>query len=143
MPVAKLGRACPPEPIGRTSNAAWGRSWTASHIRGGYYVLTYQQHLPFLLAAAFSAQMARPRANVQQDSKGMGQSAQASEAEFALGGKASVRCGETHAPAGRAGSCYRPWLGSWVEQERETAAGGLHPCAPNSGSHPQLQLKGF
>jgi hypothetical protein len=40
-------------------------------------------HSPFLIAAAFSIQMAQPRANVPQDSKGTGQSAQASERDFA------------------------------------------------------------
>lgn len=80
-------------------------------------MLIYKQHLPFLPAAAFSIQMGRPRANVRRDSKGTGQSAQASEAEFARGrGETSMSCGETYAPAGCVGSCYHPLLGSWAGQ---------------------------
>lgn len=46
---------------------------------GGCYVFFYKQPLPFLLAAAFSIQMAQPHANARQDSRATGQSAQASE----------------------------------------------------------------
>lgn len=43
------------------------------------YLSPHTQHLPFLIAAASSVRTAQPYADVQQDSKATGQSAQASE----------------------------------------------------------------
>lgn len=51
------------------------------------FFFPHKQHLPFPIAAAFSIQTAQPHANAPRDSKGMEQSAQASEEGVCWGGQ--------------------------------------------------------